>query len=311
MMRQFALFLLTSGPWLLLPQPAMAQVDLRAIVERTFDYLSPVFEEFGVSITPSGNSTISVSATRNTEPIQILSELIAEDVTVAIAPTGWSVADSMGAFGIVDPSLLDAGSGDFEERLAALTFTRLQSVDSIADSVLSVAGQNRVSLQQMDLAAHAAASSAYAEPQADELTAELETLLDPLSQQSIGLGSSAMGRTSTQDVLKDMAVQSTWRDQLLNAGFSGLGDKLDEIQATDRYYYPRAALQRAVANESLATIGSQLLDIQLSNSAALNLGLDQRSVANAERESTLFDRTQASDAAVQSAMNVYIPGLQR
>ncbi|MEO0943137.1 MAG: hypothetical protein AAFY30_16480, partial [Cyanobacteria bacterium J06642_12] len=116
-------------------------------------------------------------------------------------------------------------------------------------------------------------------------------------------------RTATQDVLKDLATQDAWRDNILTSGLGNLGDKLDQIDLALHYYYPRAAQQRAATVNTLQILGNQLLDIQLSSSAQLQLGLRDQQLAQSEHDANTLNRRASTRAALQAAQQVYIPGL--
>ena len=90
-----------------------------------------------------------------------------------------------------------------------------------------------------------------------------------------------------------------------------MGEKLDAVNFAIHYYSPRAAQQRAAAVDSLRTIGNQLLDLQLSTSAQLQVGLAEQDLQLAQHHDEALSRHSLHEAAIRSTLNVHIPGLYR
>ncbi|MGK7911590.1 MAG: hypothetical protein AB4050_08945 [Synechococcus sp.] len=282
------------------------------VVQDVYDYLQPILvggsDDGGGTATPEQQQTISTSIQRSSDPFSNLVEYLFDTNTDVIANYGWSEADVVGSLGIIDPTLLEEGAA--EEHLNAFRLLRYQNLASISDSVLGWDGQNRLTQQQAYHASYSAAAYAAAEHNFTKTaTAPILPVLQPMFESSVTAAASSHERTATQDVLKDMATQDAWRDSILTSGLGHLGDKLDQIDLALHYYYPRAAQQRAATVNTLQILGNQLLDIQLSNSAHLQLGLRQQQLEQSEHDANTLNRRASTRAALQAAQQVYIPGL--
>ena len=281
------------------------------VVRDVYEYIEPILGsglDGGGEPSPEQQQTISISIERSSDPFTHLLEYLFDTNTTVIANYGWSDADFIGALGIIDPEYLGERAAD--EQLNAFQLLRYQNLASISDSVLGWDGQNRLTQQQAYHASYSAAAYAAAEHNlTTTATAPILQVLQPMFETSVSAAASAHQRTATQDVLKDMATQNAWRDNLLHSGFGHLGDKLDQLDSAIQYYLPRAAQQRAATVSSLQTIGTQLLDLQLSSSAQLQLGLRQQQLEQSEHDANTLNRRASTRAALQAAQQVYIPGL--
>lgn len=280
------------------------------VVKDVYEYIQPILgsgSDGSAEPTEAQQQTISTSIERSTDPLTNLTDYLFGTNSAAIAQYGWSEADFIGALGIIDTDYLDEESA--EDQLNAFQLLRYQNVASISESVLGWDGQNRLTQQQAYLTSYSAAAYTAAETYTQTATAVILPVLQPMFETSVSAAASAHGRTATQDVLKDMATQNAWRDSLLHSGFGHLGDKIDQLDYALHYYFPRAAQQRAATVNSLQILGNQLLDIQLSSSAQLQLGLRQQQLEQSEHDANTLNRRATTRAALQAAQQVYIPGL--
>ncbi len=290
--------------------PAEA-IPLDSVLRDVQNYVAPILGDLvggGGDDAAAQQETLEISVERSSDPFTNLIDHLFGTNSAVIANYGWSEGDLLGRLGIIDPGLLDEET--VEDQQTAFELLRYQNLVAISDSVLGFQGQDRLTNQQAYLASYSATAYSAAEQTFTPATSTPTlSVLQPLFESSVSVASSSHSRTATQDVLKDIATQGAWRDNILTSGMGNLGDKLDQIDLALHHYMPRAAQQRAATVNSLSTIGNQLLDLQLSSSAQLQVGSRQQQLEQAGHDADGLNRLANNRVGIQASQQLYFPGL--